>query len=82
MKPGTNDMMTVLLGIRQDNAVLKQDLLKTLDSKMSQFKQELDRDLGVIHERVVQHNVDIVEIRKSCQADRVEFRELDAKVKV
>ena len=47
---------------------------------MSQFKQELDRDLGVIHERVVQHNVDIVEIRKSCQADRVEFRELDAKV--
>ena len=72
--------MTVLLGIRQDNAVLKQDLIKTLDSKMSQLKYELDRDLGIINERVTQHSVDIDEIRKSSQADRVEFRELDVKV--
>ena len=79
-KPGPDDMMTVLLGIRQDNAVLKQDLVKTLDTKMSQFKYELDRDMGKINEQVTQHSISIEGISTSLRADKEELKDLDIKI--
>ena len=79
-KPSQDDLMNVLLGIRQDNAVLKQDLVQTLDVKMSEFKQELSRDLVGINEKVNQQSTSIEGIRVAINADRGELKDLDLKV--
>ena len=41
LKPGSEDMTSVLLGIRQDNITLKTDILSNLDVKMLKFKEGL-----------------------------------------
>ena len=73
-------MMTVLLGIRQDNAILKTDILSTLDSKMSHYKEELTKDLVNLSEAVSQHSGQIDSIQKTQKASKLEVQELDSKV--
>ena len=79
LKQGSDDMMTVLLGIRQDNAVLKTDILSNIDTKMAQFKVELSKDLGGLSEQVKNHNKKLESIQEIQKADRLEIRELDSK---
>ena len=62
---GSDEMMSVLLGIRQDNATLKSDIVKTLDSKMSEFKSELD-------EKVAGQSVKLEGKHEMLKKDRVE----------
>ena len=52
IKPGSDDKMSVLLGIRQDNVALKTDILSNLDVKMSQFKEGLTWELEPIRENL------------------------------
>ena len=53
LKSGSDDMMSVLLGIRQDNVTLKSDILSTLDIKMSQFIEGLAQELDLLKENVI-----------------------------
>ena len=78
--PGPGDMMNVLLGIRQDNAVLKQDLVQTLESKMSEFKSGLDKDLGILSDKVTQNEDSIEGIRMSIKTDKEDIKDLDLKI--
>ena len=59
LKPGSDNMMSVLLGIRQDNVTLKSDILSTLDIKMSQFKKGLAQELDPLKENVNQQKVEL-----------------------
>ena len=52
-------MMSVLLGIKQDNVTLKSDILSTLDIKMSQFKEGLAQELDPLKENVNQQKVEL-----------------------
>ena len=79
-KTGSDDMMTVLLGIRQDNAVLKSDIVKTLDSKMTEFKVKLEKDLCVVDEKLAGQNVKLDVMHEHVRKGQLERGELDCKL--
>ena len=65
LKPGSDDMISVLLGIRPDNVTLKSDILSTLDIKMSQFKEGLAQELDPLKENVNQQKVELEQVQRS-----------------
>ena len=79
LRQGSDDMMTVLLGIRQDNAMLKTDILTNIDCKMSQFKVELAKDLGGLNEQVREQGAKLESIQRSQEVDRQDIKEMDSK---
>ena len=79
-KPGSDDMVTVLLGIREDNAALKTDILSNLDVKISQFKEGLAKELEPINEKVTQHQSAIEAVQKSCQKYSSDFRDIESRI--
>ena len=77
LKPGSDDMMSVLLGITQDNVTLKTDILSNLDAKMSNFKEGLARELEPLKSSVKQQESEIEGIQKACEKQQAYMQTLD-----
>ena len=80
IRTGSDDMMSILMGIRQDNVTLKTDILSNLDVKMSQSKEGLAKKIEPIEETLVQHKGEIESVQKAQQSQKLEIRDLGIKV--
>ena len=78
--PSRAPMTAVFLDIRQDNATLKTDILNTLDSRMTQYKNELTRDSNVVNEVVGYHSEKLQPIPEMQKVGKGQKEDLDMRI--
>ena len=77
---GKQDLYTLLLDIKHSNTTLGDDLVKTIDSKMNEVKQELCSDIKNMKSSIDDQKISIVKIEKVQQTQQTQVNDLEQKM--